>query len=140
MELVNIEKLVEKYKNADTTLEEEMILSNYFTRGSVAPHLQEYVSVFTYFEIIKNETFKKNIQLEPKNSKKKGIKSMFVAASLMIVLISTVCLAKYEYDKFQAEKQFAQITEGLKLLSSHLKKGEEALENLYVYQKIQSTR
>lgn len=139
MELASIEKLVEKYKNADTTLEEEMILSNYFTGEFVAPHLQEYVSIFTYFSVIKNETLKKNIQLEHKKPNKKYIKSMFVAASL-IVLLGIVYIAKYEYDRFQAEKQFAQITEGLKLLSSHLKKGEEALANLYVYEKNQSTR
>ena len=33
MELANIEKLVEKYLNAATTLQEETTLKNYFTEG-----------------------------------------------------------------------------------------------------------
>jgi hypothetical protein len=35
MELANIEKLVEKYENAATTLQEEAILKNYFTKEDV---------------------------------------------------------------------------------------------------------
>ncbi len=42
MELANIEKLVEKYLNAETTLQEERTLKNYFIGGNVAIHLQEY--------------------------------------------------------------------------------------------------
>mgnify|MGYP000076261084 FL=1 len=52
MELANIEKLVIKYKNGTTSLEEESILRNYFTGESVAAHLQEYVPMFTYFTFI----------------------------------------------------------------------------------------
>ena len=69
MELANIEKLVEKYLNAETTLQEETTLKNYFTEGSVAPHLQEYAYMFNYFATVKDETYTKTIKLEPKKSK-----------------------------------------------------------------------
>ena len=69
MELANIEKLVEKYLNAETSLQEEATLKNYFTEGNVAPHLLEYKFMFTYFTKEKDETYTKDIELEPKKSK-----------------------------------------------------------------------
>jgi hypothetical protein len=132
MELANIEKLVEKYLNAETTLQEETTLKNYFTEGSVAPHLQEYAYMFTYFATAKDETYTKTIQLEPKKSKKRNFKWLSVAASVM--LLFSVFIGKQEYERYQAKKQFDQISKGLRLLSSNLKKGEQAVAGLYTYE------
>jgi hypothetical protein len=132
MELANIEKLVEKYLNAATTLPEETTLKNYFTEGSVAPHLQQYAYMFNYFAIAKDETYTKSIQLEPKKSKKRNFKWLSVAASVM--LLFSVFIGKQEYERHQAKKQFEQISKGLRLLSSNLKKGEKAVRNLYTYE------
>ncbi|WP_158837581.1 hypothetical protein [Polaribacter sp. L3A8] len=132
MELANIEKLVEKYENAETSLQEETALRNYFTGGNVAPHLQEYEYMFNYFAISKEETFTKTIQLEPKRSKKRNLKWLSVAAS--IVLLFSVFIGKNEYDRYQAKKQFDQISKGLRLLSANLKKGEQAVATLYTYE------
>jgi len=132
MELANIEKLVEKYENAETTLQEETALRNYFTGGSVAPHLQEYEFMFNYFTTSKDETYTKTIKLEPKKSKKINLKWLSVAAS--VVLLFSVFIGKNEYDRYQAKKQFDQISKGLMLLSSNLKKGEQAVTTLYTYE------
>ncbi len=132
MELANIEKLVEKYLNAATTLQEETTLKNYFTEGSVAPHLQEYAYMFNYFAIAKDETYTKTIQLEPKKSKTRNFKWLSVAASVM--LLFSVFIGKQEYERHQAKKQFEQISKGLRLLSSNLKKGEKAVTSLYTYE------
>ena len=133
MELTSIEKLVAKYKNGTTSLEEESALRNYFTGEFVAPHLQEYVPMFTYFTAVKNETYNKNIQLKGKKSRNTSRKYLSVAASV-VLLLSTAFIAKQEYDRFQANKKLAQITKGLKLLSTQLKKGEVAIANIYLYQ------
>lgn len=132
MELANIEKLVEKYENAETSLQEETTLRNYFTGGSVAPHLQEYEYMFNYFATSKDETYTKTIKLEPKKSKKRNLKWLSVAAS--VVLLFSVFIGKNEYDRYQAKKQFDQISKGLMLLSTNLKKGEQAVATLYTYE------
>jgi len=136
MELANIEKLVEKYLNAETTLEEETTLKNYFTEGSVAPHLQEYAYMFNYFATVKDETYTKTIKLEPKKSKARNFKWLSVAASVM--LLFSVFIGKHQYDEYQQRKKaeviYAQVAKGLKLLSTNLKKGEQAVATLYTYQ------
>ena len=137
MELANIEKLVEKYLNAETSLQEETTLRSYFTEGSVAPHLQEYAYMFNYFATIKDETYTKTIQLEPKKSKKRNFKWLSVAASVM--LLFSVFVGKQQYDDYQnrkkAEEIYAKVDKGLRLLSSNLKKGETAVASLYNYEK-----
>ena len=136
MELANIEKLVEKYLNAETSLQEETTLKNYFTGGNVAPHLQEYEYMFNYFATTKDETFTKTIHLEPKKSKQRNFKWLSVAASVM--LLFSVFIGKQQYDEYQqrkkAEEIYAQVTKGFQLLSTNLKKGEQAVAQLHSYE------
>ncbi len=133
MELANIEKLVEKYENAETTLQEEAILKDYFTKEDVAPHLQEYSYMFNYFTTVKDETYTKTIKLEPKKSNKINFKWLSVAASIALlfsVFIGKPLIEDYQ-DRKKAEKIYAQVNEGLQLLSNNLKKGEQAVAQLY---------
>ncbi|WBX78152.1 hypothetical protein PG911_07835 [Tenacibaculum ovolyticum] len=124
MELANIEKLVEKYLNAETTLQEEQILQEYFTSSNVAAHLQEYSMMFSYFKQSKDETFTKTIQLKPEKTKKNW-KWLSVAAS--IALLFSAFLGNQKYQENQQRKQFAQITAALQMVSLNLNKGNEAL-------------
>ncbi|TDQ25476.1 hypothetical protein [Tenacibaculum caenipelagi] len=124
MELANIEKLLDKYLDAETTLQEEQVLQEYFTSNDVAPHLQEYSMMFGYFKQSKDETFTKTIQLKPERTKKNW-KWLSVAAS--VVLLFSVFMGNEEYKKYQQRKQFAQIKEALQLVSVNLNKGNDAL-------------
>ena len=136
MELANIEKLVEKYLNAETSLQEETTLKNYFREGNVAPHLQEYKCMFDYFETKKEEKFTKTIQLEPKKSKTRNFKWLSVAAS--VAFLFTLFIGKPKYDEYKerkkAEEIYAQVSKGLRLLSTNLKKGEQAIAQLHTYE------
>jgi hypothetical protein len=136
MELANIEKLVEKYLDATTTLQEEATLKNYFTGGNVAKHLQEYAYLFNYFATAREETFTKTISLEPKKSKKRNLKWFSVAASVAVLF--SLFLGKHQYDKNvqrkEAQRIYVQVSKGLELLSTNLKKGEQAVANLYRYE------
>ena len=129
MELSKIEQLLEKYLNAETTLQEEATLKNYFLSGNVASHLKEYESMFSYFAFSKAETSVKPIQL---TTKKTNWKWLSVAAS--VVLLFSVYMGN-EYQKEQkAKAQYAQVKDVLKMLSSNLNKGNEAMASLYTYE------
>jgi len=136
MELANIEKLLEKYLDATTTLQEEVILKNYFTGGFVAKHLQEYAYLFNYFATSREETFTKTISLEPKKSKKRNLTWFSVAVS--VALLVSLFFGKQQYNKNKQRKEaqriYAQVSKGLGLLSKNLKKGEQALAVLYTYE------
>ena len=54
------------------------------------------------------------------------------------MLLFSVFIGKHQYDEHQQRKKaeviYAQVTNGLKLLSTNLKKGEQAVVTLYMYQ------
>ena len=129
MELSKIEQLLEKYLNAETSLQEEATLKNYFSKGDVAPHLQEYETMFSYFAISKAETSVKPIQLK---TKKKHWKWLSVAASVAL-LVSVYAGNEYRLEQ-KAKAQYAEVMSTLKLLSTNLNKGNEAMANLYAYE------
>ena len=92
MELARIEKLVAKYENAETTLKEENILRDYFLSDNVAPHLEEYQMMFTYFHASQSETYNKT--LEFKTEKKRNYKWLSVAASVVLLFSIYIGLPK----------------------------------------------
>ena len=136
MELANIEELVEKYLDATTTLQEEATLKKYFTGDNVAIHLQEYTSLFNYFAIAKEEQFKKTINLATKKSKKRN--SPWFSAAAAVALLVGLFFGKQQYDENEQRKEaqriYVQVSKGLTLLSSNLKKGEQAVAVLYTYE------
>ncbi len=125
MELANIEKLIGKYLEAETTLQEENQLRKYFTSNNVAPHLQDYAIMFGYFKQNKSETYTKTIKLKPENKRKKNFKWITVAASLALLVSAYV--GKIQYDEYQQRVYFAQVKEALQKVSFHLNKGNDAL-------------
>ncbi len=129
MELANIEKLLEKYLEATTSLQEEKALRDYFTSGNIAPHLEEYGMLFGYFKENQSETCTKIIKLKPEKTRKKNLKWLTIAASL--TLLVSMYLGKQAYDEEKKrEKQlkyYAQVKEALQMISSNLNKGNDAL-------------
>ena len=125
MESNKIEQLLKKYLNAETTLQEEATLKDYFTNGLVAPHLKEYQLLFGYFTENKSEKFTKTIQL---NSKKTNWKWLSLAAS--VVLLFSVYTG-YEYDisikKEEAKVAYQDTQMAFQLLTKNLNKGNVAI-------------
>lgn len=133
MELTKIERLLVKYENAETTLKEEDVLRTYFTSNKVAPHLKEYQLIFNYFKSNNDDTYTKKIKL---NNKIKKRNWLMVAASITLLLstYSGLTIINQYNQKKQAAENLAQITNVLKLVSTNLKKGNQALKKLHVYE------
>lgn len=140
MELANIEKLVAKYENAETTLNEEAILRDYFLSDNVAPHLEEYQLMFTYFQASQGETYNKT--LEFKTQKKRNYSWLSVAAS--VVLLFSVYMGIPSIDNQEGSLPVSEMTmeekfhyeqahAALAMLSGSLNKGNEAVSNLKAY-------
>lgn len=139
MELARIEKLVEKYDNAETTIKEEEILRDYFLSNNVASHLEEYQMMFTYFQTSKDETTY-NRTLEFKTKKRRNYKWLSVAASVALLFSVYIGIPKgnkiEKLSDLPLEQRFhyEQAEKALKMLSGSLKKGNEAVDNLYAYE------
>ena len=125
MELANIEKLLENYLNAKTTLKEEQELHAYFCSEKVASHLEKYRIMFNYFEQSKNEASAKSIDFKPKKTTKEQLKwfSMVITITLLIF----VYLGFDKYDRYQKKKQLEQVKEALHIFTTNLNKGNKAL-------------
>jgi hypothetical protein len=140
MELAKIETLVAKYENAQTTLQEENTLRNYFLSDNVAPHLEEYQMMFTYFQTSQSETYNKTIEF--KAEKKRNYKWLSVAASVVLLFSVYMGIPKEDTQEINSlsdltvEQKFHydQAQKALALLSGNLKKGNEAFNNLYAYE------
>ncbi len=125
MELANIEKLLEKYLNAETSIAEEKKLKNYFSNNTVPQHLQEYQALFGYFSTSKNEQFTKPIQL---NSQKPNWKWLSVAAS--VVLLVSVYTGYQNNQQREAEKVYNETKMAFNMLAVNLNKGNVAIAQL----------
>jgi len=133
MELANIERLLVKYENAETTLKEENALRTYFASNKVAPHLKEYQLLFNYFKSNTDETYTKKIIL---NTKITYNNWRMVAASVILLFCtySGLHIINQYNEKKQVAENLAQITNVLKIVSTHLNKGNQALKKLHVYE------
>jgi len=84
MVLNNIEQLLEKYENGETTLKEEQQLKNYFSQETVAQHLEMYKPIFAYFKVNQEEQFTKTLPLKTKRNFNYKWLSVAAVAVLMI--------------------------------------------------------
>ena len=84
MELDNVEKLLQKYFEGETTLSEEKELKVYFTRESVAPHLEKYKSLFQFFSTESQVIATSEIKL--RTNKMSWYTKIGVAASIVLIM------------------------------------------------------
>ncbi len=118
MELDRIEKLLEKYFEATTTVEEEEQLRDYFSQDSVAPHLEQYAPMFTYFSIAKDERFTKQVPLKTRVSYHKWISIAAVA-----VMAFGIYFGNDYREQKEAEYAYNETKKALGLLAQNLERG-----------------
>jgi hypothetical protein len=133
MVLNNIEKLLEKYNNAETTLAEEAQLRAYFTGENVAPHLEHYKPMFLYFSQSQQEQYTKDVPLKPKRTKMYQWISVAAVAVLMLGIIVPKALGPSEEELKQRElamEAYNKTMEALSLVSLGMNKGKQQLNSL----------
>ncbi|PJB13496.1 MAG: hypothetical protein CO119_01205 [Flavobacteriales bacterium CG_4_9_14_3_um_filter_40_17] len=127
----SIEKLLEKYFEAETTLQEEDQLKAYFTEEKIAPHLVQYVSLFGYFEQSKKE-------LSPGLAFEIPARFRYVrwmsAAAVLIIGFSVYFNYRQNQQQKQAEKAYQQAKEALEILSANFNNGAKELAYLEMFE------
>lgn len=134
MVLDNIEQLIVKYENAETTLQEEQQLKNYFSQETVAPHLEVYKPMFAYFLQARNEEFTQEIPLKTEKTYTlyRWI-SVAAVAILMVGLYFTNPFAQSSgmtyADLTEQEKQdYDNAMMAFNMLSTNFKKGTDNID------------
>jgi len=128
----DIEILIEKYENAETTLKEESILKEYFQKDIVPVHLTMYKELFNYYSECSTETSTTPIMIEPRTRK---LRWLSIAASIMLLVTYTY---KTVDNNIQLNKDYETTTKAFQLIGSSLNKGSNiAVGGLYEYEKAQ---
>lgn len=97
MDYKQIEQLLEKYWNCETSLEEERVLREYF-RGQVPENMNEVANLFRYFESqqqkeINSPDFDAQVKQQIRQHRPKGKMvnlafAMRIAAGLLVVMVA----------------------------------------------------
>lgn len=128
MELKVIEGLLEKYLNAETSIKEEEKLQAYFSSEEVAPHLQDYIPMFSYFRLAKKESFTGKLSYD---SGKKKVYSWVAVAASIIILMGVVVQQNETVSEFgtyeDPELAMQKTREALEMVSMYMNTGTEDL-------------
>jgi len=133
MVLNNIEQLIEKYNNAETSLQEEAQLKAYFNGDHVAPELEHYKPMFQYFSQSKKEQYTKDVPLNTKKTKLYQWISVAAVAVLMLGFFipnwnsGPKTLADYPQED---QQMYLEAKQALAMLSNNFNDGASSLKVL----------
>ena len=137
----NIDILLEKYFQGETSIAEEKELRSYFSSQDVAPHLEQYKAVFGFFIQARKQEFAQQI---PQTAKKRNVKWLSVAASVLVLLgiatffmINTNEPVNHQHDLGTYESPelaFKETQKALALLSSNVNVGIESVRYIQEYE------
>lgn len=151
MALDRIEKLLEKYFEAETTIAEEKELKDYFASSDVAQHLDQYKPIFGYATQAKQEQFSfAPFGFEPRASatiplntkKRKSVVWLSVAASVAVLF----GVGLFTYDSMSTpepqnlgtiddpEVAFKETQKALAMISESVNKGIGSISYLNEYE------
>ncbi len=144
MESHNIEKLLDGYFEGATTLKEEQELRAYFTSDHVAPHLEEYASMFTAFSVASKETYDAPIVLPHKQRSKSIYRFAASAAAAVIVGLvlwtqSTQVDASISTNYENEELAILKTKQALGMMSQMINQSTTQLEVVQEFDKASST-
>jgi hypothetical protein len=141
MELKRIEQLLEKYFEAETSIAEEKELKAYFISPNVAPHLEQYKSMFGYFSNEATREFYKTVPLKNKRSVGKW---MSVAASVVLMAGMFTYLnnepAEQDLGTYESPEQaFLETQKALNMISKNVNVGVKSINCIGQYEEARQT-
>ncbi|MEC4005270.1 hypothetical protein OX283_011425 [Flavobacterium sp. SUN052] len=141
MALDNIEKLVEKYFEGETSIAEENELKIYFSSTNVAQHLEQYQPIFGYFSQAKEQQFTQEIPLK---ARKRDVVMWLLIAASVVVLLGVGTFMYFETNKSEQfvacspednpQLALEQTQKALALVSEHLNTGIESVNYINEYE------
>ena len=128
MVLNNIEHLLEKYENGETSLKEEQQLKDYFSQNTVAPHLEMYKPMFGYFLVNQQEQFTKQLPLLETSGTKRRFNYKWLSVAAVAVLMVSIFVNnpfnEEELTLTAADKiEINNAKDALAIMSKHLNHG-----------------
>ena len=141
MELAKIEKLIEKYLEAETTLKEELFLKKFFSENKVPAHLEEYRKLFSYYVNNSLDVSSKPITLNRNKSlnKNRPLISWLAVAAMAVLFFSIFSIYQNNItEKKQAELAYMETQRALELISVSLNKGNNAIAQLQTFENSQN--
>lgn len=130
----NIEKLLERYFEATTTEAEERTLRNYFSKDSVATHLEQYRPMFNYFSKAKEEKYTKHPTLSEPLTPRKRFNYRWVSVAAVAVLTFGIYFGTNGYQEYQEREKarlaYQETKKALNLLAENFGKGTEKVAYL----------
>lgn len=136
-------KLVEKYYQAETTLEEESILKSYFNQDAIAEELKPHAAIFKSFDMVARVEMRKEFSISPLKNKSTRIISLtwlkVAAAAVFFIVggyfviqhmnqpeVKTMAKARY-IEPDNPEEALEYTLKALAMVSRKYKKGEAQL-------------
>jgi hypothetical protein len=154
MNIKEIERLIAKFYEGETTLAEEELLRGFFRGEEIPEHLAEHGPMFAFFEKeqkeeIQNPEFDKILSLKlgeddgkvipmtPRKTRIAYITSIAAAAVLLIGIAVTVVFDFNTGSKFTKENElaYAEAQEALMIISSNLNCGVSQVRYLNAFDK-----
>lgn len=165
MDYNKIQALLDKYWEAQTSIEEEKILKNYFNQSDIDTRLKEFQPLFQHFELEKEVSVSDGFEdrllsqiSEKPDTKVIQLKSWYYriasAAAILLICFTAYFLQQYEPmqpskkgatvivldDAENAEEAYAKVKAALMIVSAKMNKGNQATKQsigkLNVLQKI----
>lgn len=143
MEVQKIEQLIEQFLEGNTTLYEEKMLKDYFTKNEVPSHLSQYQSLFGYYKMAKSEMSK---DFEFPVKKQNYTKWFGVAASVVFVTGLTFFYLQNNTPRQEnlgtfdnPEEAFVETHKALQLVANNINSGMENVSYLDEYEKTKKT-
>lgn len=144
MELNNIESLLLKYEEGNTSLEEERALENYFTSGNVPDHLKEYKMIFAFSANEKTTSYSREVEVGTK--RKSGYNKLAwtgIAASIILAagVFTTMNFGEEDLNQENLgtiedpEEAYHKAKETLQLVSQVLNTGQDELTYVVEFDK-----